>query len=176
MEQVKPIPEGPFSELPELAFLAKLHTRINDQLQDKLKKMVQVDNSLKFKVIAKKGSSVKVALCEQEDEDDTAVAEYIFGPLFMHTPSPSFPASASSPKTKATPQGVMEKNNAPDSVATAVSSVQETSLSQEEKADLQVHAMNESQKENGIMNHGQGKGMRQNLNLFFIVLNLAINA
>ncbi|XP_045118723.1 uncharacterized protein LOC123508843 isoform X2 [Portunus trituberculatus] len=146
VKQVKPVPEGPFSDLPELAFLARLHSKIEDQVQDKLKRMVQVDNTLKFKVIAKKGLYTKVALCEDQDESNTVVAEYILGPLLQATASPAPPA-ASSPKPEAAVSPAVRENTDPDCAAPAATRPKEASPSQRE-ADVR---RNDSQKENGVI-------------------------
>ncbi|KAK8399905.1 hypothetical protein O3P69_002949 [Scylla paramamosain] len=154
VEQIKPVPEGPFSELPELAFVAKIHSKINEQVQEKLKKMVQVYNSLKFKVIAKKGLYVKVALCEDEDKNNTAVAEYILEPLLMPAVFPSPPA-ASSPKPKTAPASAQRENVVPDCAAPATTILKETSPSQRQ-TDVKVLAVNDSQKENGVISSDKG--------------------
>ncbi|MPC22869.1 Tudor domain-containing protein 1 [Portunus trituberculatus] len=146
VKQVKPVPEGPFSDLPELAFLARLHSKIEDQVQDKLKRMVQVDNTLKFKVIAKKGLYTKVALCEDQDESNTIVAEYILGPLLQATASP-VPPAASSPKPEAAVSPAVRENTDPDCAAPAATRPKEASPSQRE-ADVR---RNDSQKENGVI-------------------------
>ncbi|KAK8404251.1 hypothetical protein O3P69_000367 [Scylla paramamosain] len=154
VEQIKPVPEGSFSELPELAFFAKLHSKINDQVQEKLKKIIQTDNTLKFKVIAKKGLDVKIALCEDEDKNNTAVAEYILGPLLMPAVSPSPPA-ASSPKPKAAPSAAVRENIGPDCGPPAATRLKETSPPQRE-TDVKMLAVNGSPKENDVISSGKG--------------------
>lgn len=159
VELVKPLPEGPFSELPELAFLAKLHGKISDQVQEKLKKMVQADQALKFKVIAKKGVYVKVALCEEDDEHNTTVAEYILGPLLTPAVSPSPPA-ASPPKPKPAPSTDVRENIGPNCSASTAARLKEATPPRREMS-AKMLGVNGSPKENGVISSDKGKSVGQ---------------
>ena len=172
VKQVKPLPEGPFSELPEFAILARLNSKVNGLIHEKLKNIVQVDNPIKFKVIAKKELLVKVALCEPEGEDDTVVAEYVFRPLLMPS-SRSLPASTS-PKTESSPLGASKENSTTDNNVSAVTSLQKASVSEEKETDLHVHVGKDSLKGKGIISPDHGKSRRQSLHLSFIVLNMSL--
>lgn len=105
VQKVKPIPEGLFSELPELAFSARFYSGLIKEYEVQLKKMVQVDCPIKFRVAAKKQFSVKVILYDDVD-NDTAVAEYIFDHLLPHSSTEASETKAIPPETKAIPSAM----------------------------------------------------------------------
>lgn len=128
VEKVKTIPEGPFAELPELAFSARFFSGLKDDYEAQLKGMVKADSPIKFKVTAKKQFSVKVSLCEDDDENDTPVAEYILEQLLPRSSS----AQTSGVKTTS-----VEIKAARETKASQQTNAQETkSSSQETKASF----------------------------------------
>ncbi|XP_050691849.1 uncharacterized protein LOC126983254 isoform X2 [Eriocheir sinensis] len=130
VEKVKTIPEGPFAELPELAFSARFFSGLKDDFEGQLKIMIKADSPIKFKVTAKKQFSVKVSLCEDDDENDTPVAEYILEQLLPR----SFSAQTSEVKATSVEVKAAQETKAQETKAIS----QETrAISQETKASSQ---------------------------------------
>ncbi|XP_045587174.2 tudor domain-containing protein 1 isoform X2 [Procambarus clarkii] len=83
---VKPLPAGPFSELPGLAFIAKVHSKVTPEIQQQLQTVITVNTEIKFKVVGKKSKSLKVLLLQSCS--DSVITDFILRPWYFALPLP----------------------------------------------------------------------------------------